>query len=142
MAAEQTARVGAQIRRYREKAGLNQRELAEALPGKTDGTQVSKWERGVNKPSDDTLNAIARTVGCKVADFYADPHDETTPDLMGALAGPSTQLDRIEGLLHEILTLLRPDDQDLERETDEADQQAASLSARTAPAVRTARHRA
>ena len=47
MAAEQTARVGAQIRRYREKAGLNQRELAEALPGKTDGTQVSKWERGM-----------------------------------------------------------------------------------------------
>lgn len=105
MAAEQTLRIGVQIRKRRKKAGLNQRELAEALPGKADGTQVSKWERGVNRPSDHTLEAIAEVVGCEVADFYAIEPEAGPGDLMAALS-PNRDAERLEKIEEKLDQLL------------------------------------
>lgn len=103
-------RLGARIREYREAAGLTQDALAEQLPGKSNGTQVSKWERGAHRPSDDTLEHIAKALHCTVADLYHQPSaDKPSPDLMGALSAPDLrdQLDRIEDRLGSLEDVLR-----------------------------------
>lgn len=104
MAAEHTALVGARIREAREGAHLTQNELADRLPGKADGTQVSKWERGVHRPGDDTLRQIAGIVGRDLGWFHTRPADKTaTPDLSTG----QSQLDRIEQRLDQIISLLQ-----------------------------------
>jgi transcriptional regulator with XRE-family HTH domain len=121
MAAEHVVRMGARIREERERAGLTQRELADLIPGKADGTQVSKWERGRNRPSDDTLEHIAKALNCDVAVFHVSAPVAETPDLMAALDAPGS-LARLEARLTGIEEALR----DLlaiqaERETEAAD---------------------
>jgi transcriptional regulator with XRE-family HTH domain len=37
---------------------------------------VSRWERGANRPVDDTLAALADALGLDWADFYAGPERE------------------------------------------------------------------
>jgi len=106
MAAEHVARIGSRIRQRREELGLSQRELAEALPGKSDGNQVSKWELGKHNPSVDTLEAIADVLECDVSYFHVPAPRPGTPDLIGALG--TTQLDRIEAKLDELLSRVQP----------------------------------
>lgn len=129
MAAEHVERMGARIRELREKAGLTQKELAELIPGKTDSTQVSKWERGKNRPLDDTLEHIARALNCDVGVFHAsEPEEASSPDLMGALTTPGDlaqrldQIDergqRIEAMLEQLLETA------FQRELEDADLQA------------------
>lgn len=109
MAAEHVARIGANIRSAREAAKLTQRELADLIPGKADGNQVSKWERGEHRVSDTTLEHIAHALKVDVSRFLAPAPAEGTPDLMGALNGRGTQsqLDRIEERLDELVALVR-----------------------------------
>lgn len=96
MAAEHIARIGARIRQRREELGLSQRELAEALPGKSDGNQVSKWERGKHRVGDDTLDAIAEVLRCDVSYFHMPEPESGTADLMGALSTEVRLLDRLD----------------------------------------------
>ena len=101
MAAEHAVLIGARIREARVAAHLTQNELAEKIPGKSDGTQVSKWERGEHRVSDDTLKHIARILKHDVPWFHTTaPNKAETPDL-AQIAGES-QLDRIERKLDEI----------------------------------------
>lgn len=105
--AEQTALIGRRIAEGREAAGMTQAELAAEIPGKSDGTQVSKWERGVHRPSDKTLEHIARIVKRDYVWFLTPDREELeTPDLFGA--GEPTQLDRIENKLDRLILLLTP----------------------------------
>lgn len=106
MAAEHTVQIGRRIREQREKAGLTQAELAALIPGKTDGTQVSKWERGLHRPGDDTLDHIAKALKCPVAAFHVDPPVEGTGDLMGAFSPTDARLTQIEALLEQVLARL------------------------------------
>lgn len=86
--AEEAERFGAAIKHYRENARLTQRELAELLPGKTEGKDISRYERGHHMPGADTRAAIATALGIEVADLYAGPGDQApTPDIIGVLGG-------------------------------------------------------
>lgn len=104
MAAEFVASMGARIRERREELGMTQHQLARALPGDVLHTQVSKWERGINRPRDDTLDAIAKALKVDVSYFMTSPPDKSeTPNLLGAGA---SQLDRMEAKLDAILQAL------------------------------------
>lgn len=56
-------KIGQMIRSAREARGLSQDELAELLPGKCRGNQVSKWERGDNRPSQARLDTMVEVLG-------------------------------------------------------------------------------
>lgn len=105
MAAEHLIRIGARIRKRREEMGLTQRELADQLPGKADGNQVSKWERGQHRVSDDTLEHIGAALEVDPSYFLAPEPKTGTPDLMGDIRGAEDrrQLDRIEKKLDKLL---------------------------------------
>lgn len=51
---------GRRLKERREAAGLSQMGLARLLPGGTDVSQVSRWERGLTFPEFGTLVALAR----------------------------------------------------------------------------------
>jgi transcriptional regulator with XRE-family HTH domain len=59
------------LKAARKNAGLTQRQLAERIG--TDSFQVSRWERGANRPQDDTLEALAFALSIDLAAFYAEP---------------------------------------------------------------------
>lgn len=99
MASEHVKRMGARIKERREELGMTQRQLADAVGGATDGNQVSKWERGANRPTDARLELIARALHVEPSYFHTPPPTEGTGDLMTALNSGS-QLDRIEAQLH------------------------------------------
>ena len=50
---------GQRLKRLREAAGLSQMGLARLLPGGTDVSHVSRWERGISFPEFKTLFAMA-----------------------------------------------------------------------------------
>lgn len=72
MAAEHVERMGRRGAARREELGLTQAEVAARIPGKTDGNQVSKWERGAHKPNDQNLEQWARALDWEVSAFLAD----------------------------------------------------------------------
>lgn len=53
-------RFGRRLKTLREAAGLSQMGLARLLPDGTDGSQVSRWERGITLPEFGTLVTLAR----------------------------------------------------------------------------------
>lgn len=55
--------LGDRIRKAREQAGMNQAELAMALPLTVSRQLVSKWERGVAEPTVSEAIAIAKVTG-------------------------------------------------------------------------------
>lgn len=73
MASQVTNRIGANLRAARNGAGLTQRQLAERIG--TDSFQVSRWERGANRPQDATLAALADALGVDLAAFDVEPRD-------------------------------------------------------------------
>lgn len=48
--------IGGRIRKYRERAGLSQKELAQRIG--VSNSRVSNWEQGVNRPDADILAAL------------------------------------------------------------------------------------
>lgn len=68
--------IGENIRRARDQNGLTQRELAAAIEG--DYMAISRWERGVNRPGDESLARIAEVLGHDFAWFYVDHSAEPT----------------------------------------------------------------
>lgn len=59
--------MGEKIREFRERAGLSQRELAQALG--IDPSAVSLWETGKNSPTVHNLRRLADILGCNPADL-------------------------------------------------------------------------
>lgn len=106
--AEEAELFGANVRALREDRKMSQRELAEALPGKTEGKDISRYETGKHMPGQDTRVAIARALGVPLARLYeeAEKPEAETPDLMGQLgSGESVAglAQRIESLRTELL---------------------------------------
>jgi transcriptional regulator with XRE-family HTH domain len=101
MAAEYVARMGARIRERREELGMTQRELADAIPGKADSNQVSKWERGGHRPSDSTLEHIAKALKVTPAYFMVSPATAAgSGDLMEKFSPADPRLDRLEAKIN------------------------------------------
>lgn len=62
--------VGANLRAARLAKGLTQAELARALGDKTNEMLVSKWERGIHRPQDFTMERLAVILDIEFVDFY------------------------------------------------------------------------
>jgi transcriptional regulator with XRE-family HTH domain len=106
MAAEFVQRMGARIAQRRNELGLSQVDVARALPGKVDGSQVSRWERGLHKPGDDTLERLGVILEVPVSYFMTpEPDHASTPDPFPANGSSTTdeRLDRIEAALTTML---------------------------------------
>jgi transcriptional regulator with XRE-family HTH domain len=85
MVAEHTALIGRRIAEARSAKGLTQQGLGAEIPGKPGGDQVSKWERGIHRPGDDTLAAIAKATDRDIAWFHSQTPDKAeTPDPFAA----------------------------------------------------------
>jgi hypothetical protein len=82
VAAEYVQQMGARIAARRQEKGLSQIDVARALPGKVDGSQVSRWERGLHRPGDDTLERLGEILDVPVSYFMAPPGEKNsgTPD--------------------------------------------------------------
>lgn len=65
--------VGANIKAAREAMGLTQRQLADLVNG-VDSMAVSRWERGMHRPTDDNLFALADVLDQDPGWFYAEHH--------------------------------------------------------------------
>lgn len=101
MAAEYLERMGARIRARREELHLTQEDVARRFPGRTTGNQISRWERGANRPGDQQLEALAKVLDVPVAYFFAPPPTSNGTDVLSALRPADGQLDRIERLLQQ-----------------------------------------
>lgn len=56
------------IKKYREKQGLLQKELAEKLNVKR--TTITNWENGLTSPRVSLLPKIAKILKCKIDDLF------------------------------------------------------------------------
>ena len=107
--AKEAENIGGRIKELREGQNMTQRELADKLPGKTEGKDISRWENGKHRPSPDTLSAIADALGTTVADLHAGPEGERpekgpTPDPFSrGAAEESDVVARMELQLRELL---------------------------------------
>ncbi len=52
--------IGMRIRKYREKSGLSQKELAELIG--VSNSRISNWEQGINRPDADILADLCRAL--------------------------------------------------------------------------------
>lgn len=97
------------------------------LPGEIDANQIYKWEKGLHRPHDDTLDAIAVALETTVATFLTDGPSGEVPTLDAVLGGGSDddrtlgeRLQRIEDQLDEIIaSLLEQDAEDAHRPGEE-----------------------
>jgi transcriptional regulator with XRE-family HTH domain len=100
VAAEYVQRMGARIAARRVEKGLSQVDVARALPGKVDGSQVSRWERGLHRPNDETLERLGEILDVPLAYFMAaEPTKGETPDPFPADNGTEDRLGRLESQL-------------------------------------------
>lgn len=60
--------MGEKIRMFREKAGMTQKELADAL--KLNQTSVSRWETGEHNPTASKIVQIAQVLNCLPGDLF------------------------------------------------------------------------
>ena len=58
------------IKRYRERAGMTQNDLAQLL--RLNQKAVSQWETGETMPSADKLPALARALDCTIDELFVD----------------------------------------------------------------------
>lgn len=61
------------LRLGRERVGLTQRQLGEAVG--VESFQISRWERGSHRPSDTKLHALGEALGMTFAEFFAEPEE-------------------------------------------------------------------
>ena len=59
--------IGSRIRKYREMAGLSQKELADKIG--ISNSRVSNWEQGINRPDADIIAEICRALKVSPSDL-------------------------------------------------------------------------
>lgn len=73
--------IGLIIKKFRERAGMTQKEFAAACGWDDDGDssqrRVSNYERKLREPKISDLEAMAKALGVSVADFFTDPDSDT-----------------------------------------------------------------
>ena len=60
------------LRAARARSGLTQKQVARKIGRRLDGTDVSRWERGVNRPSDKNTAKLCKLFEITFADLYKD----------------------------------------------------------------------
>jgi transcriptional regulator with XRE-family HTH domain len=65
--------IGANLKAARKSCGLTQTELGDRIG--RDGFQISRWERGAHKPSDEALYALGEALGLDYFDFFREPEE-------------------------------------------------------------------
>jgi transcriptional regulator with XRE-family HTH domain len=102
MAAEHVRALGERIRVRREELGMTQDEVARQMSGTVDGQRISKWERGENRPRDESLEDLARVLKTTPEALLAPAAKMETPDLsLPPANGIADRLDAIERALAE-----------------------------------------
>ena len=76
-------RFGERLRRRREAAQLTQAQLARKMPGRVEGGQVSRWERGESFPTYANFVALARALGIS-EEVLLGPNEEPARRTRGA----------------------------------------------------------
>lgn len=71
--------IGGRMTERRKELGLSQRDVADRLPGTTQASDVSRWERGLHRPHGETLAQLAEILETTVADLYAGPLADREP---------------------------------------------------------------
>lgn len=108
MSNERTRAIGERIRECRERLDLTQEELARRTESVTiTGNVVSRWERGRNRPSSDSLEQLATALGVPASYLtfgnvapQSSPADTETLERMEAhLAGIDAKLGQLVSLL-------------------------------------------
>lgn len=106
--AEEAELFGKRLQLRRKELRLSQRELAERLPGKTEGKDISRYENGHHVPGPDTRAALAAALEMPLSQFYEPIEDverKPTPDPFAASpiselsAAVSELAQRVEQLL-------------------------------------------
>lgn len=69
--AEEAELIGRRMAERREELGLTQREVAERMPGSTQASDVSRWERGKHRP--EPMPQIAEALETTIADLVSGP---------------------------------------------------------------------
>ena len=99
--------LGRQVRRHRERTGLSQVDLAEAIGRSVQ--MVGRIERGKSAPSLDTLEEIARVLETPVRDFFGAEEpgegEEGVSRIMHRLSGLNH--DEVEWIDHVVAAALR-----------------------------------
>lgn len=98
MAAEYLERMGARIRERRLELGLSRSDVARDMPGKTNENAIYRWEKGLHRPQDDALEALATVLKVAGPEYFLVEEAADTgaaPDLLGALV-PKDARDRLE----------------------------------------------
>lgn len=70
---EEAELIGGRMAELRKQLGLTQREVAEMLPGSTQGSDISRWETGKHRPAQETLPHVAEALKTTVADLHLGP---------------------------------------------------------------------
>jgi transcriptional regulator with XRE-family HTH domain len=106
VAAEYLERMGQRMRLRREHLGMTRGDVARAMPGKTNENAIYRWEKGLHRPEDDALEALASVLqvtgaGWFFADELKDP-DAPTPSPFAGQDGTADQFDAITARLERI----------------------------------------
>ena len=72
--------VGKRIIEIRKSKNIKQNKLAEMID--IDPTNLSKIERGVHLPKDETISKITNALGCKITDLFTFEHIQSKEDLL------------------------------------------------------------
>ena len=84
--------LGRQVRRNRERVGLSQADLAEAIGRSVQ--MIGRIERGKSAPSFDTLEEIARALETPVYDFFAPLGNGDDDEIVSRITHRLSTLDR------------------------------------------------
>ena len=77
-AEKKTTHYGNVIRQYREKQGMDQRSVGEALGYSTN--TISNWENGVSRPDIDAVPQLCVLLGIPLTEFFDMDHDPAAPE--------------------------------------------------------------
>lgn len=134
MAAEHVQALGERIRLRREELGMTQDEVARAMQGSVDGQRISKWERGENRPRDESLEDLARVLKTTPAALLIPLTEKgATPDLSSPAQDDDSVMRRVEDLLKQQNELLARQSDILDRiEKNIANEQQATKDAEAA----------
>ena len=71
--------VGKRIREIRESKNIKQNQLAEMIG--IEPTNLSKLEKGVHLPKEDTINKLTKSLKCEVKDLFSFEHIKSREEL-------------------------------------------------------------
>lgn len=75
--------LGNRIREIRESKNIKQNKLAEML--NIEPTNLSKLEKGVHLPKEETINKLAEALGCNLQDLFNFEHFKNRDDLIQSI---------------------------------------------------------